>query len=95
LRDDIRQLFQIGITNDPHRRLSTHEKNGWEVIDVRGPMDGHTARELETKLLGQLRARGAKFANKRDFEKFDGWSESWVQSTFRISLISELLAILH
>ena len=64
-------------------------------MDVRGPMDGQTTRDLESNLLRQLKGRGAKFANKQKFRKFDGWSESWLQSTFQIALISELIEILN
>jgi hypothetical protein len=95
LRDDLRDLFQIGITNSPQSRLATHERNGWEVVDVRGPMDGQTARDLETSLLRELRTRGAVFANKQRSQKFDGWSESWVQGSYRVSLLSELLSVLY
>lgn len=95
LRDDQRELFQIGITNDPRSRLSTHETNGWEVIDVRGPMDGQTTRDLETALLRELRSIGAKFADKQGFNKFDGWTESWTQVSFQASRIAKLLQILR
>jgi hypothetical protein len=69
-------------------------KNGWEVMDVRGPMDGQTTRDLESQLLRFLREQKAKFANKQQYKKFDGWSESWVQSSFQVSLISELIGSL-
>jgi|LauGreDrversion4_2_1035121.scaffolds.fasta_scaffold51794_2 hypothetical protein len=94
LRDDLRGLFQLGISNDPESRLATHMKNGWEVMDVRGPMDGQTTRDLESQLLRFLREQKAKFANKQQYKKFDGWSESWVQSSFQVSLISELIGSL-
>jgi hypothetical protein len=58
-------------------------------------MDGQTARDLETSLLRELRTRGAVFANKQRSQKFDGWSESWVQGSYRVSLLSELLSVLY
>ena len=40
-------LLQIGITNAPETRLSKHEKAGWVLLDVRGPMNGDMTRSWE------------------------------------------------
>jgi hypothetical protein len=34
-------MLQIGITNTPKARIKRHKSKGWDVIEVRGPMDGH------------------------------------------------------
>lgn len=70
-------LWKVGLTNFPKDRLDAHRRTGWAVVDVRGPMDGHTAQELETHLLRGIRRLGAKFADSMDFEDFDGRSEAW------------------
>ena len=48
------QMFQIGITNFPNDRLAVHKRGGWEVIELRGPMDGHYTQQLETDCLHAL-----------------------------------------
>jgi len=90
LRNDQLGLFQIGITNHPKSRVGKHQRAGWEVIQIQGPMDGQTARDQETTALRILRSNGAQFASKSDFKKFDGWRESWTQSSLQIANISDL-----
>lgn len=43
-----REMFQIEITNFPDNRLGSHNRLGWEVLELRGPMDGHLTRQWET-----------------------------------------------
>jgi hypothetical protein len=93
LRHDSLWLFQIGITNNPAVRVSKHKRGGWELIQVRGPMDGQTARDLETRILRALRLNGAKFANESGFERFDGWTEAWTQISLQAASIAELLQL--
>jgi hypothetical protein len=40
-RRQIWEIYQIGITNVPEDRLNRHSKNGFELLELRGPMDGH------------------------------------------------------
>jgi len=51
-------LLQVGITGDPETRLRAHRGNGWEPLDIRGPMDGHLAKQWETDILDLLRSKG-------------------------------------
>ena len=44
------EMAQIGITNDPDKRLGQHKKLGWEVLELRGPMDGHLTQQWETAI---------------------------------------------
>ncbi len=44
-------MLQIGITNFPENRLKDHKHLGWEVLEVRVPMDGLLARGWETSIL--------------------------------------------
>ena len=57
------EMFQIGITNVPDDRLNRHRKLGWEVLELRGPMDGHLTQQWETAILRMLKARGADLSN--------------------------------
>ena len=87
------QMFQIGITNFPDQRLSKHGKLGWEIIEVRGPMDGHLTQQWETAILRMLRSNGADLANKEVAGSFDGFSEAWSKSTFPAESIKELMKL--
>ena len=87
------KMFQIGITNDPDRRLSRHNKNGWELLELRGPMDGHLAQQWETAILRMLKARGADLSNSKIAGKFDGYSEAWSKATFEARSIKELMRL--
>jgi hypothetical protein len=87
------QMFQIGITNDPTRRLKKHSRLGWELLEIRGPMDGHLTQQWETAILRMLKAKGADLSNEKIAGKFDGYSEAWSKSTFEVSSIKELMKL--
>ena len=84
-------MYQIGITNVPDDRLSKHKRLGWEVMELRGPMDGHLTQKWETAILRMLKAKGADLANSKIAGKFDGYSEAWSKSTFAANSIKELM----
>ena len=88
-----RNMFQIGITNVPNRRLIEHKKSGWELLELRGPMDGDLAKQWETAILRMLKAEGADLTNKEIAGKFDGYSEAWSKSTFPVKSIKELMRL--
>jgi hypothetical protein len=85
------EMFQIGITNDIERRISEHSRSGWELIEIKGPMDGHLLRQWETAILRMLKAKGADIANENIAGKFDGYSEAWCKSTFEVKSIKDLM----
>jgi len=87
------EMLQIGITNFPDNRLSIHKKLGWEVFEIRGPMDGHLTQQWETAILHMLKAKGADLSNKEIAGKFDGYSEAWSKSTFPVKSIKELMRL--
>ncbi len=95
LSHDIWSMYQIGITNQPAKRLKDHQRLGWQAIEIRGPMDGHHTSDLETAMLRSLKRRGAMFANKSDVRKFDGWSEAWLMSSLACDGIKQLLSWVH
>lgn len=87
------KMLQIGITNQPEIRLSTHKRLGWELLELRGPMDGHLTQQWETAILRMLRAKGADLSNDKIAGKFDGYSEAWSKSTFEAKSIKDLMAL--
>lgn len=87
-------MLQIGITNDPKSRIASHERQGWTLLDVRGPMDGHLTRDWETNSLRYLRSLGVTLGPANIAGKFDGYSESWIISEFRFHSISELFSLI-
>jgi plastocyanin len=87
------EMFQIGITNKPEKRLASHKKLGWEVIENRGPIDGHLTQQWETAILRMLKAKGTDLSNSKIAGKFDGYSEAWSKSTFPVKSIKELMKL--
>ena len=87
------EMLQIGITNIPDHRLNDHKKLGWELLQIRGPMDGHLTKQWETAILRMLKAKGADLSNKKIAGKFDGYSEAWSKSTFPVKSIKELMRL--
>jgi Probable Zinc-ribbon domain len=86
-------MFQIGISNYPDQRIKSHKKLGWELVELRGPMDGHLTQQWETAILRMLKAKGADLSNKKIAGKFDGYSEAWSKSTFEVKSIKELMRL--
>ena len=87
------EMFQIGITNVPDDRLKDHKKLGWDVLEIRGPMDGHLTQQWEVAILRMLRKKGADLSNEKIAGKFDGYSEAWTKSTFPVHSIKELMRL--
>jgi hypothetical protein len=89
------EMLQIGITNYPEQRLNNHKKLGWEVIELRGPMDGLIAREWETSILRMLRNNGTNLGPEQVVGKFDGYTESWMKESFPVNSLMELMESVH
>jgi hypothetical protein len=85
------QMFQIGITNFPNQRLGDHQRRKWDVIEIRGPMDGHLTQKLENDCLHALEKRGAVLGHKAGIDKFDGYSEAWTKSSLKVASIKQML----
>lgn len=84
-------MFQIGISNVPENRLAHHARSGWEILEVRGPMDGHLVHQLETAILHAVERRGAVLGHKAQIKKFDGYSEAWTKVSLKVTSIKQLL----
>ena len=86
-------MYQIGITNVPETRLKKHKRLGWDVLELRGPMDGHLTQQWETAILRMLKTKGADLSNDKIAGKFDGYSEAWSKLTFEVKSIKELMRL--
>jgi len=95
VRHDEWSLLQVGKTNDPDQRLRQHGHRGWEVVDLRGPMDGQSCSELERAALTTLRNRGALLGDARGHEGFDGYTEAWPAESLQLSTLDELIRWIH
>ncbi len=85
------EILQIGITNFPKDRLKKHSKIGFELLEIRGPIDGHTAQELENALLRYLKSQKADLSPEHVAGKFDGYSESWTIDSYKVNNLKELI----
>ena len=54
-------------------------------------MDGVLTAELETDLLRLLRSLGAQVGKVDEYGKFDGYTESWVKSSYPVTKLIELI----
>jgi hypothetical protein len=91
IENDQLEMLQIGITNYPNDRLKNHKRGGWEVIELRGPMDGHHTQKLETDCLHTLEKRGAILGHKAGIDSFDGYSEAWNKASLNVTSIKQML----
>ena len=90
LRHDLWGMLQIGITNSPETRLAAHRSSGWEVINVRGPMNGQRTRDLEKATLKNLKDRGVHLGNASVAGRFSGYTEAWIEEEYRVNTIDDL-----
>ena len=87
-------LLQIGISNKPEQRLKSHARRGWAPIDVQGPWGiGEVAHQWEQSILRYLRSRGAVFASDAGIERFDGYTEAWLRTSFPVTSLKQLRAL--
>ena len=91
IENEVRDMFQIGISNYLENRLDRHASGGWEVIEVRGPMDGFLTQDLERMSLRALKRRGALLGRKGSIEKFDGHTEAWTKKSLNVTSIKQIL----
>ncbi len=84
-------MLQIGITNFPDQRLYRHKKNGWEVIEIRGPMDGYLTRDWESSILSTLGQLDVNVGPSDVAGKFDGYTEAWRISDYNVTSIADLM----
>lgn len=73
--------LQIGITNDIHTRTKRHEREGWKMLDARGPLPGRKLLDFETELKRWL---------KQKVGVIEGKKENWESSKLCVHTLSEL-----
>ena len=92
-------LLQMGITNHPDRRLKEHENHGWEVLDIRGPMDGYLTQDWEASILRWLTSRNIPRAASGTEESphFDtpNTGEAWQQSDLTVTSVREIMDLVE
>jgi hypothetical protein len=88
-------LLQIGITNDPKARLAKHSRAGWELMELKGPMDGFLTREWESNILEYLSKQGARLRPSDVSGKFDGYTEAWVRTSFSVESLTSLMEMVR
>ena len=93
IRNEKFEMLQIGISNYPKDRLKVHERNGWELIDLRGPMQGDIAYAWEQSMMKMLNKNGANLGDAAIDGNFDGFTEAWSKSTFPVKSIKELMRL--
>jgi hypothetical protein len=72
---------KIGISNAPKRRLATHRGNGFTLLELRGPMDGFKAKEIEFAI---------KFWIKSKNMAIKGTQENWRTDDMCVSSLLDL-----
>ena len=85
------EMYQIGITNVLHERLKRHKKIGWELIEVRGPIEGQNCLEIEKSILKYLQSKKVKLGPEEISGKFDGYTESWTIDSYKVNNLKELI----
>ena len=88
-------MQQIGISNVPESRISQHKRGGWQVIEVRGPMDGQLAQNLEQNALASLSRRGANLGLPSSTGGFDGYTEAWSMHTLKLESMKQLFGWIY
>lgn len=90
LHHPIWEMQQIGISNVPESRVSQHKRAGWQIIEIRGPMDGQLTQNLEQNALAALAKRGANLGARSYAGKFDGYTEAWSMHTLKLKSMKQL-----
>jgi hypothetical protein len=89
------RLQQIGITNHIEDRLKRHTSNSWEVLDVRGPMDGFLTQKWEASILRWLSSRNIARSSSGTSESphFDNPNsgEAWQESDLKVTSLREIM----
>ena len=75
-----------------HPKLAK-EADGWELIELRGPLQGDVTYSWEQSIMKMLRANGANLGDETINGKFEGFTEAWSKSTFNIQSIKELMRL--
>jgi hypothetical protein len=75
--------MQIGITNDPKRRIKTHERYGWVLLDLSRPESGKVVYEVELRMKQWI---------KSNLRAIEGTTENWSTTSMEVQSLAELKA---
>ena len=95
MRHQTFELLQIGISNIPNQRLKFHQKAGWDLLDLIGPLDGLLIREQESAILKYLFKKQIYSPTEDVFGNFSGRTECWYTKELNVLKISELLELVR
>ncbi len=85
---------KLGITNVPKRRLTTHTRNGWTVLEVSPAFDGAEARRVENGFFALLASRGVRQQRADIVDRFDGYTETWAYDHLPIDSLAEVYVLI-
>jgi hypothetical protein len=86
-------MLKIGISNSSTKRTDDHATRGWELIDLRGPMDGVLTYDWEQSILKFLKTHGAKIGLDQIAGKFNGYTEAWLEESFPVGSINQIMEL--
>ena len=75
---------QIGITNNPKTRISTHKRDGWVLTEMVGPAVGAKVKELEATVKRWLKANNLRI---------EGTHENWRKDSLTVASLAEIAAL--
>ena len=75
---------QIGITNAPKTRISTHKRDGWVLIEMVGPADGANVKNLEATIKQWLKVNNLRIK---------GTHENWRKDRLIVGSLAEIAAL--
>jgi hypothetical protein len=87
-------LLKIGIFNNGSSRLKIHERNGWNALELIGPLAGFRVFNLESYLKNKLSESGILTCDLSNNEIFDGYTESWEKRFLNVNSFFELFRFL-
>jgi hypothetical protein len=72
---------KVGISNVPKTRLAAHRGHGFTLLELRGPMDGFRAKEIESTIKDWIKNQGIVV---------EGTQENWRTDDMRVSSLLDL-----
>ena len=72
---------QIGITNVPKTRISTHKREGWALVELIGPADGAKVKKLEATIKQWLKTNNLRI---------EGTHENWRKDDLRVESLEQI-----